>query len=85
LPRQEPYAPGIPTQPLSLSDSQLDAVMRAAEPLLPLGRDPFLRAVAQRLRSEPTIGDGLVGRVCKELQREFMRHAPQLSADESRS
>jgi hypothetical protein len=62
--------------PLALSDTQLGQVMRAAEPLLPLDRDAFLRSVAHRLRGEATIGDGLVGRVCRELQREFIGRAP---------
>jgi hypothetical protein len=35
--------------PISLTDVQLDAVMRAAAPLAIADRDPFLRAVAEAL------------------------------------
>ena len=45
--------------------------------------DPFLRALAHALRGEAEIGDGLVVRQCRELQRQFfkaplvtMPHAP---------
>ena len=43
-----------------------------------LTADPFLRAVAHRLRTEPVIGDGVVARACRELQKEFIGWAPQL-------
>jgi hypothetical protein len=58
-------------RPLALSDSQLDAVLRAAAPLQPVDRDAFLVLVAARLRGVEMIGDGVVARVCKEAQREF--------------
>jgi hypothetical protein len=65
-------------RPLALSDSQLDAVLRAAAPLQPVDRDAFLVLVAARLRGVGMIGDGVVARVCKEAQREFW-DAPDLS------
>lgn len=37
------------SQPLRLSDSQMDAVMRAAQPLAPNVRVAFLEALAQVL------------------------------------
>jgi hypothetical protein len=54
--------------PLALSDSQLDAVYRAAGPLAPAVRPAFLELVAQRLAGAGEIGDGTVARVCREAQ-----------------
>jgi hypothetical protein len=59
--------------PLSLSDDQMDAVMRAAAPLHPVDRGPFLERIAQRLRGVEMIGDGLVARIAREVQREFFK------------
>jgi hypothetical protein len=59
--------------PLSLSDDQMSAVFRACEPLLPPDRSAFLIALAQLLRSEPQLGDGVVFRAVRSLQREFFR------------
>ena len=55
--------------PLTLSDAQMDAVMRAA-PLDPDRRSDFLRDVAALQGRE--LGDGLVGRVCSEMQRRYL-------------
>jgi hypothetical protein len=63
--------------PLSLSDEQMDAVMRAAAPLHPVDRGPFLERVAERLRGVEVVGDGLVSRIAREVQREFFK-APVL-------
>jgi hypothetical protein len=72
-----------PPRPLTLSDSQMDAVMRATAPMQPPDRSAFLNALAHRLRHEQ-IGDGTVFRACRELQREFFKpptgveqHAPK--------
>jgi hypothetical protein len=55
--------------PLRLTDSQLDAIFRAAQPL-PVGdRDAFLRDVAAALQGRWEIGDGDVYRVLAEVQR----------------
>ena len=59
-------------QPLGLSDSQYDAVVRACEPLLPQDRDGFLRPLAAALRDE--------NRAVRALQREFWR-PPQSTKD----
>ena len=59
-------------RPIALSDSQLDTVMRACAALHVADRDDFLRMVAQTLAGRE-IGDGLVGRVCAELQKRFWR------------
>jgi hypothetical protein len=53
--------------PISLSDDQLSAVMRAAGPLHPADRSAFLHAVAASLRFEPDPGDGTVDRVIRWL------------------
>jgi hypothetical protein len=66
---------------LSLSDSELDVLMNLAAPLDPLMRDPFLRAVAIELgRYQPAeIGPGLLNRVGRKLQRQYMG-TPSLGA-----
>ena len=59
-------------KPVRLSDSELDAIFSAAGPLPVEARDTFLRAVAHRLQQEcGEIGPGTVGRICRELQRQF--------------
>jgi hypothetical protein len=55
--------------PIALTDSELDIVMRAAQPLAVTARDPFLRDVAERLAAVPHLGDGLVFQICREAQR----------------
>jgi hypothetical protein len=49
-------------RPLSLSDEQLEAVFRAAEPLQPYEREAFLVAVATMFRGREEIGDGIAAR-----------------------
>jgi hypothetical protein len=63
--------------PLALTDHQMDVILRAARPLDPGLRAPFLEAVAHALRDQP-IGDGSVARVCAQVQRQFWR-PPDLS------
>jgi hypothetical protein len=55
-------------KPIALTDGQLLAIQRAADPLHPEDRGPYLEKVA-----ENEIGDGLVGRVVREAQRQFLR------------
>jgi hypothetical protein len=57
--------------PLALTDAQLDCIHRAAWPLAPADRSPFLEAVVQALQAEPTVGDGVLYRVAVECQRRF--------------
>jgi hypothetical protein len=66
-----------PARPLALSDEQMSAILTAAEPLPPDLRSPFLAAVAHALQGREPLGDGLVFRTIRELQREFFR-APDL-------
>ena len=63
-------------KPLALSDEQLLTIQRAAGPLHPHDRGPYLERVAEMLGGRE-IGDGLVGRVAREAQRQFLR-APEL-------
>ena len=56
--------------PLSLSDSELSAIVEAARPLEPNARAAFVEAVAVELARHPVIGDGTVGRVVREVQRQ---------------
>jgi hypothetical protein len=60
----------MPT-PLALTDDQMSAVLRAAEPLLPGDRTPFLEALAQALATQRVLGDGLIHRVIADTQRRF--------------
>ena len=61
----------------SLSNSELDVIMNLAQPLDQAMRDPFLRAVASELaRYQPAeIGPGLINRVARPLQRQFLTPA----------
>jgi hypothetical protein len=62
-------------KPIGLTDSQLLTIQRAAGPLHPKDRGPYLEKVAEMLNGHE-IGDGLVGRVAREAQRLFLR-APE--------
>ena len=63
-------------KPIGLTDEQLLAIQRAAGPLHPQDRGPYLEKVAEMLNGHE-IGDGLVARVVREAQRQFLR-APEL-------
>src|SRR5262245_48669989 len=60
-------------QPLALTDSEITTVMSTARVLPVADRDDFLRQVATVLATQPTLGDGIVARVCRELQSRFWR------------
>jgi hypothetical protein len=64
---------------LSLSDDELQTIMNLAQPIAPALRDPFLRAVATALGKFPpdALGPGLINRVARPLQKEFL-HPPSL-------
>jgi hypothetical protein len=57
--------------PLRLTDDQLTAVFAAAQPLDPDVREGFLEALAGRLGQCRELGDGIVFRTIKEVQRQF--------------
>jgi hypothetical protein len=56
-------------KPLALTDEQLDAVYRAAQPLDVDLRGPFLETVARALSREAELDDGAVYRACREAQK----------------
>jgi hypothetical protein len=60
---------------LALSDEELDVLFNLSAPIEPAMRDAFLRAVALELeRYKPEqLGVGLITRVCRPLQKEFVR------------
>jgi hypothetical protein len=61
----------FPPMLLSLSDYQIATIMTHAYPLRPDARSEFFEAVAVRLAGAAEIGDGLVSRHCRELQRAY--------------
>ena len=54
------------SQPLALTDNQLDTVLRLAKPLHPACRDAFLRILAHELRDRRDVGDGELHRIASE-------------------
>jgi gluconate kinase len=57
--------------PLALTDEQMSAVLRAAEPLEPRDRASFLRDVALALAALAEPGDGSVALVCRAVQARY--------------
>jgi hypothetical protein len=60
--------------PISLSDSELAAIMDACRPLQPRDRDRFLKDIAAELAALPMLGDGVVHRAIVTIQRRSERH-----------
>jgi len=72
------------SQPISLTDSELTAIMSAARPLAPRDRDKFLRHIASVIAAMPERGDGAIHRAIASVwQQHFV--APDLRTGESRS
>jgi hypothetical protein len=65
--RRNPLPDG---NPLRLSDDQLAAVLRAAEPLAIGDRGAFLQDVAAALQGQE-LGDGVVYRTIAQVQRRY--------------
>jgi hypothetical protein len=63
---------------IRLSDEQMHVISRTAEPLFPGDRGAYFHRVAELLRSQPELGDGIVSRVVRQAQKEFWR-PPDLS------
>jgi hypothetical protein len=63
--------------PIHLSDSQLEQLLRAAAPLAPKDRSPSLADVAEALRGQ-ALGDGAVFRIIREIQGLYF-HPPEFS------
>jgi hypothetical protein len=68
----------MPNSPLRLTDDQLTAVVRAAEPLAVGDRGAFLQDVAAALQGQE-LGDGMVYRAVAQVQRKYY-DPPILSA-----
>jgi hypothetical protein len=59
-------------RPLALTDESTRDLFRYAGCLHPDDRGPFIERVAEKLRDEPEIGEGVVARACRELLPEFL-------------
>jgi hypothetical protein len=70
--------------PISLTDSELTAIMDAARPLQPHDRDRFLRQIAEAIVAMPERGDGAIHRAIRSVWREYF-DVPDLRSDEPRS
>jgi hypothetical protein len=55
----------------TLSDACADLAWRLAQPLAPADRERFTQELRERLRAEPEIGEGIVHRVGRDLQRKY--------------
>ena len=64
-------------KPVHLSNSQLEQILRAAAPLAPEDRSPFLADVATALRGQ-ALGDGATFRIVREVQKRYF-HPPELT------
>jgi hypothetical protein len=58
-------------EPLNFTDSQLDEIFRVAAPLNPAERAALLEDLARTLRQAPHLGDGLLYRTLRDLQRRY--------------
>ena len=76
-------APTSSPRPLALSDSELTTIMAAARPLSPADRQSYLEHVAAVLAAEPILGDGVVGRVCREIFKQHWK-APEIDVKPSK-
>ena len=70
----------LPNSMISLSDEQMNSVMRAAEPLQPRDRGAFLEALAQAPRRQSELGDGAIYRAIREVQRKHFDPPHQIAA-----
>ena len=68
------------SRPLALTDEQYAAVVRACQPMLPPDRSRFLVDLANALRAEPELDDGIIFRTIRELRGRYWR-APQVDND----
>jgi hypothetical protein len=66
---------GLFAMPIPLSQPQFLAIANAAAALNPTDRDPFIAAVAAALEGQP-IGDGIIGRIIRDVQRRFDHPEP---------
>src|SRR5262249_51767587 len=66
---------GLFAMPIPLSGPQFLAITNAAAALFPSDRDSFIAAVAAALEGQP-IGDGIIGRIIRDVQRRFAQPDP---------
>lgn len=59
-----------------LSDSQVEILFSAARPLPPSDHAAFLEDVTNALASCPELGDGVIYRTVRELQRKYWSPPP---------
>jgi hypothetical protein len=64
---------------LALTDDQLTIIRRLAEPLQYAARSAYLERVAQLLRDQTEIGDGIIHRAAEQAQKEFRRSPIQFN------
>ena len=64
--------------PIPLSQPQFLAIANAATALYPADRDPFIAAVAAALEGR-LMGDGILGRVIRDVQCRFDHPEPEHS------
>lgn len=74
-------------KPLRLSDQQQSTILRASYALEPAAQKLLHERVLEELQAVPELGDGVVHRVCRSVQRELWtppndalkyRHGPHL-------
>ena len=72
--------------PVSFTDAECDIIANAAEPISQEHRPAFLQAVANALASYTVLGEGLVHRVYRDLQKNFLdlRRQPSSGSKYSR-
>jgi len=65
----------MPSAPLAISDESLKLLLELAYPLAQDDRSSFLEDVARELHGRE-LGDGLVGRVARDVQKRYLRPPP---------
>jgi hypothetical protein len=61
------------SRPIAISDRAMSRLLELAQPLAPPDRGQFLQDIAAELRGRGDLGDGLVVRVAREVQRRYLR------------
>jgi len=62
----------MPPRPLAISDESLKLLLELSYPLSAIDRSSFLEDVARELHGRE-IGDGVVGRVARMVQKKYLR------------
>ena len=58
--------------PVDFSEAELDIITDAARPIDPAHRAEFVEAVLTALVPHCVLGEGLVHRICRDLQQRFI-------------